>query len=438
VGVDIKKQKRYPFEFIQADCLELMKDMDFLNMKKEAEQQIYKNMGVPIQLVIEAGSTYNNKSEAKLQFYEDTVIPFGKDNLNSLNTWLLPLLDKTGKLELRVDEKNIDALMIKRDLVNKTINDDPTITINEKRKLKGLPPIEGGDKIVTATGVSIAGSDASVDYGRCHSSKKKFERKADDQTYITDASLIALTGDIDTVALQVDVLVTEMFEELLKEFGEDQAEEIGRLASFQNTASARDFIADHTAEFITQIDDTTKKEIKDLIRVATDKGESLASVAARIHAKFDMFKKSRAKLIAVTETTAVYGFASREAMDQAGIEKSVWLTTMDGHERAAHRKLNQKVSDDDGMFHVDGQSANRPGGFSSASMNINCRCAIRPYFEGEAEDGKAAQGKLHQKTATWSSRDKKREKKEALVISTMVKVFDLQEKAFFKKIDELL
>jgi DNA (cytosine-5)-methyltransferase 1 len=30
VGVDIKKQKRYPFEFIQADCLELMKDMEFL------------------------------------------------------------------------------------------------------------------------------------------------------------------------------------------------------------------------------------------------------------------------------------------------------------------------------------------------------------------------------------------------------------------------
>ena len=30
VGVDIKKQKRYPFEFIQADCLEIMKDLDFL------------------------------------------------------------------------------------------------------------------------------------------------------------------------------------------------------------------------------------------------------------------------------------------------------------------------------------------------------------------------------------------------------------------------
>lgn len=30
VGIDIKKQKRYPYEFIQADCLEVMKDMDFL------------------------------------------------------------------------------------------------------------------------------------------------------------------------------------------------------------------------------------------------------------------------------------------------------------------------------------------------------------------------------------------------------------------------
>ena len=30
VGVDIKKQKRYPYKFIQADCLELMKNMEFL------------------------------------------------------------------------------------------------------------------------------------------------------------------------------------------------------------------------------------------------------------------------------------------------------------------------------------------------------------------------------------------------------------------------
>jgi DNA (cytosine-5)-methyltransferase 1 len=29
-GVDIKKQKRYPYTFIQADCLDIMQDLDFL------------------------------------------------------------------------------------------------------------------------------------------------------------------------------------------------------------------------------------------------------------------------------------------------------------------------------------------------------------------------------------------------------------------------
>lgn len=29
-GIDIKKQKRYPYTFIQADCLEVLKDLDYL------------------------------------------------------------------------------------------------------------------------------------------------------------------------------------------------------------------------------------------------------------------------------------------------------------------------------------------------------------------------------------------------------------------------
>lgn len=30
VGIDIKKQKRYPYEFIQADCLEILQNMEYL------------------------------------------------------------------------------------------------------------------------------------------------------------------------------------------------------------------------------------------------------------------------------------------------------------------------------------------------------------------------------------------------------------------------
>lgn len=30
IGIDIKKQKRYPYEFIQADCLDILQDLDYL------------------------------------------------------------------------------------------------------------------------------------------------------------------------------------------------------------------------------------------------------------------------------------------------------------------------------------------------------------------------------------------------------------------------
>jgi len=30
IGIDIKKQKRYPYTFIQADCLDVLKDLDYL------------------------------------------------------------------------------------------------------------------------------------------------------------------------------------------------------------------------------------------------------------------------------------------------------------------------------------------------------------------------------------------------------------------------
>lgn len=135
------------------------KDMDFATMKAESEKQIYKNLGVPIEMIMATGNTYSNMETAKLNFYEGRVIPTAESILNELNSWLLPLFPDLDGCELRVDEKNVDALMLKRDAINKTINDDPTMTINEKRALKGLEPVAGGNKIVTATGIAIAGDD---------------------------------------------------------------------------------------------------------------------------------------------------------------------------------------------------------------------------------------------------------------------------------------
>ncbi|KKL83072.1 hypothetical protein LCGC14_1978440, partial [marine sediment metagenome] len=50
------------------------KDMDFVKLKEQSKQSIFESLGVPIELK-DGNSTFNNKAEAKLQFYEDTVLP---------------------------------------------------------------------------------------------------------------------------------------------------------------------------------------------------------------------------------------------------------------------------------------------------------------------------------------------------------------------------
>jgi HK97 family phage portal protein len=66
------------------------KDMDWLKGKHDAEKQIYKRLGIPLPLVMDEKSTYNNMHEAKMDFYESTVIPAAEDVLDYFDTWLLP------------------------------------------------------------------------------------------------------------------------------------------------------------------------------------------------------------------------------------------------------------------------------------------------------------------------------------------------------------
>jgi len=133
------------------------KDMDFINTTRESEQQIYKNLGVPIQLIMNDGTTFNNKREARLQFYEDRVIPLGQEIIDNLDMFLLPRFPDTADLELYINKDDIDALSLKRESRIKSINENTSLTINEKRERLGLLPISGGDNIFTASGLPIAG-----------------------------------------------------------------------------------------------------------------------------------------------------------------------------------------------------------------------------------------------------------------------------------------
>ncbi|HEY9818350.1 MAG TPA: phage portal protein, partial [Candidatus Obscuribacterales bacterium] len=121
-------------------------DVAIIETKYSAARDVSLALGVPpLLLNIPGDSTYSNYKEARLAFYEETVIPLVHYIRDELNAWLSPLFDG---VELDIDLDKIPAIAEKR-LELWTMADSSTdLTINEKREIKGYDAIDGGDEIL--------------------------------------------------------------------------------------------------------------------------------------------------------------------------------------------------------------------------------------------------------------------------------------------------
>lgn len=114
------------------------KDMDFNEGKLDSAREICTAWGVPHILVVKGQSTYNNLAEAKLELYEDTVLPLIENVTSELNNWLTPLWGED--FELVPDLDSIPALEPRRQKKRETISGllkDGVIDADESREELG-------------------------------------------------------------------------------------------------------------------------------------------------------------------------------------------------------------------------------------------------------------------------------------------------------------
>lgn len=122
------------------------KDMDFIESKNSAAREIALAFGVPPQLLgINGDNTYSNMQEARLALWEETLIPLLDKLADSLSNWLSYLYNEDFSIDF--DRDHISALTEKRQNLWDKISHANFMTINEKRAIIGLPPIEGYDVI---------------------------------------------------------------------------------------------------------------------------------------------------------------------------------------------------------------------------------------------------------------------------------------------------
>lgn len=119
------------------------KDMDFLNAKSVTSQDVALVFGVPSELLGLGQKTFNNYKEARLSFYEETILPLMDNMTESLTRWLAPAFGDSLKIEY--DKDDIEALTYKRESKFSMVKDATYLTQNEKREAVGYDSVEGWD-----------------------------------------------------------------------------------------------------------------------------------------------------------------------------------------------------------------------------------------------------------------------------------------------------
>lgn len=122
-----------------------LKDSDYVEGKHLSAREIAQVFGVPPILVgVPGDATFANYREARLHFWEDTVLPLLETLTCELNRWLAPRYGRD--VQLGYDTDAIPALSPKREIVWGKIAKAHFLTLNEKRQAIGYPPLPGGDR----------------------------------------------------------------------------------------------------------------------------------------------------------------------------------------------------------------------------------------------------------------------------------------------------
>jgi HK97 family phage portal protein len=135
-------------------------DMGIIDTKFSSARDVALAFGVPPQLLgIPGDSTYSNYKEARLAFWEDTVLPLLEMIINDWNAWLGSIYG----VEIRADVDSIPAIAEKRFAMWDMADKSADLTINERRQLKGYGPVDGGETLfVASTQIPLSIADGSI------------------------------------------------------------------------------------------------------------------------------------------------------------------------------------------------------------------------------------------------------------------------------------
>jgi len=129
---------------------------------------------------------------------------------------------------------------------------------------------------------------------------------------------------------------------------------------------------------VTEMSNTTVKEINHIISAAFEEGQSIQTTAATIQASIKHMTNVRATMIARTETIRASNIGAMAGADMTGLNlNKEWISTFDDRTREDHLVADGQVVAKDDPFDVGGEPLRYPADASGSAWNtINCRCTL--------------------------------------------------------------
>lgn len=143
------------------------KDMDFGLGKDDAARDICNAFGVSHILIVPGASTYNNVREAKLDLWEDTILPLVDRMVDGLNNWLCPRFGDDLRLTIDLDE--ISALEPRRESKRKGVMELLTGGVIDREEAREALQYDPKPELVASvsgsTITALAGAVSTVGIG---------------------------------------------------------------------------------------------------------------------------------------------------------------------------------------------------------------------------------------------------------------------------------
>jgi HK97 family phage portal protein len=139
------------------------RDMDYIALLESSEQTVFNFYGIPLPLMMNDASTFNNYTTAQTSFYDQAVFPVFDAMFDSLSQGLAPRFADLDRLRFTYNENTVRALTSRNIERMKEMRQTQALTTNEIREVAGYEPDADGDEILVTSALVPIGTEASLD-----------------------------------------------------------------------------------------------------------------------------------------------------------------------------------------------------------------------------------------------------------------------------------